>query len=102
LDTYAQMQVGAQAVEATGGLDDASLSEYARGAIFDTVMGGVKSGVNGEWAHPRVLQVQFQGITGHDVDQFRRGSSQMVASLPEFTSGGLDFPYAQTVSTGQA
>ena len=65
---YAQMQVVAQAVEATGGFDDASLSAYARGATFHTVMGDIKFGVNGEWAEPRVLQVQFQGISGHDVE----------------------------------
>jgi branched-chain amino acid transport system substrate-binding protein len=56
---YAQMQVVAQAVEATGGLDDAQLSSYARDITFDTVMGKVKFGANGEWAEPRVLQVQF-------------------------------------------
>jgi len=96
---YAQMQVVAQAVEATGGLDDTSLSAYARDATFHTVMGDVKFGVNGEWAHPRVLQVQFQGITDHDISQFSSGSRQIVVSPPIFTSGELDFPYAQTLST---
>jgi branched-chain amino acid transport system substrate-binding protein len=41
---YAQMQVVAQAVQATGGFDDASLSAYARGATFHTVMGDIKFG----------------------------------------------------------
>ena len=86
---YAQMQVVAQAVEATGGFDDASLSAYARGATFHTVMGDVKFGVNGEWADPRVLQVQFQGISGHEVGQFRNGSRQIVVSPPNFVSGKL-------------
>lgn len=99
---YAQMQVVAQAVEATGGLDDTDLSEYARGATFNTVMGDVKFGVNGEWAHPRVLQVQFQGIAGHDVDQFRSGSNQIVVSPPNVITGELEYPYTQTVSAGQA
>lgn len=35
---YAQMRVVAQAVEATGGFDDASLSAYARGETFSTVL----------------------------------------------------------------
>jgi branched-chain amino acid transport system substrate-binding protein len=91
---YAQMQVIAQAVEATGGFDDESLSVYAREATFETVMGGIKFGVNGEWAEPRVLQVQFQGISGHDVEQFRNGSRQIVVSPPDFTSGAFSFPYA--------
>ena len=47
---YAQMQVVAQAVEATGGFDDASLSAYARSATFHTVMGDIRFGAKGEWA----------------------------------------------------
>jgi hypothetical protein len=41
--------------EATGGFDDASLSAFARHATFNTVMGDVKFGTNGEWTHPRTL-----------------------------------------------
>ena len=95
---YAQMQVVAQAVEATGGLDDASLSAYARGATFRTVMGDIRFGAKGEWAEPRVLQVQFQGISGHDVSQFRNGSRQIVVSPPSFVSGKLSYPYAESLS----
>jgi branched-chain amino acid transport system substrate-binding protein len=98
---YAQMQVVAQAVEATGGFDDASLSAYARGETFHTVMGAFRFGVKGEWAEPRVLQVQFQGISGHEVGQFRNGSRQIVVSPPDFTSGGLSFPYAEALSAEQ-
>lgn len=94
---YAQLQVVAQAVEATGGFDDASLSAYARSATFDTVMGPIRFGVNGEWVEPRVLQVQFQGISGHGLGQFRNGSRQVVVSPPNFASGELGFPYAQAL-----
>jgi branched-chain amino acid transport system substrate-binding protein len=97
---FAQMQVVAQAIEATGGFDDAALSAYTREAIFDTVMGAVSFGVNGEWARPRVLQVQFQGISGHEAGQFRNGSRQIVVSPPDFASGELIFPYAQARSAG--
>ena len=92
------MQVVAQAVEATGGVNDARLSAYARGATFQTVMGSIKFGSNGEWAKPRVLQVQFQGISGHEVDQFRTRSRQIVLSPPEFASGRLLFPYAKALT----
>ncbi len=50
---YAQAQVLEQAVEATGGLDDAELAEYAREATFSTVVGDVTFGRLGEWAVPR-------------------------------------------------
>jgi branched-chain amino acid transport system substrate-binding protein len=95
---YAQMEVVAQAVQATGGFDDARLSAYARSTTFHTVMGDIKFGLNGEWAAPRVLQVQFQGISGHEVDQFRNGSRQIVVSPPNFVSGKLSYPYAEALS----
>jgi branched-chain amino acid transport system substrate-binding protein len=94
---YAQLQVVSQAVEAAGGLDDARLAAYARSTTFDTVVGPVEFGVNGEWAEPRVLQVQFQGITGHGVDQFQTGSRQIAVSPPDFASGQLRFPYAEAL-----
>jgi branched-chain amino acid transport system substrate-binding protein len=95
---YAQMQVVAQAVEATGGFDDARLAAYARGATFHTVMGAVRFAAGGEWAEPRVLQVQFRGISGHTVDQFRNGSRQIVVTPPNLTSGEVRFPYAEALS----
>jgi branched-chain amino acid transport system substrate-binding protein len=97
---YAQMQVVAQAVNATGTLDDARLSSHAREATFDTVVGSVKFGVNGEWAEPRVLQVQFQGIAGSDVEQFRNGSRQIVVSPSGVSSGELVYPYAKALRAG--
>jgi branched-chain amino acid transport system substrate-binding protein len=91
---YAQMQVVAQAVEATGGLDDAALISYARQATFQTVMGDVTFGPDGEWREPRVLQVQFQGIVGHDAHQFKDASRQVVVAPSHMASGSLIFPYA--------
>jgi branched-chain amino acid transport system substrate-binding protein len=96
---YAQLQVLAQAVEATGGFDDARLAAYARSTAFDTVMGSITFGINGEWAEPRVLQVQFQGTSGHDVDQFRSGSRQIVVTPSNFASGKVRFPYALALSS---
>ena len=94
---YAQMQVVAQAIEATRSLDDAVLISYARTATFQTVMGDVAFGTNGEWREPRVLQVQFQGIVGHDAQQFKDGSRQVVVSPDFMASGTLIFPYALAV-----
>jgi branched-chain amino acid transport system substrate-binding protein len=94
---YAQLQVVAQAIEATGGFDDALLAAYARSTSFDTVMGPVRFGMNGEWAEPRVLQVQYRGIIGHEVGQFQTGSRQIVVSPPDFASGAFRFPYAEAV-----
>jgi branched-chain amino acid transport system substrate-binding protein len=94
---YAQMQVVAQAVEGTGSFDDTILSTFTSEAVFNTVMGDVKFGKNGEWAYPRVLQVQFQGIAGHEVDQFKNGSRQVVVSPSTLASGELIFPYGEAL-----
>ena len=94
---YAQMQVIADAINATGGLEDNKLAEYARKATFRTVMGTIEFSKNGEWSRPRVLQVQFQGIEGSDIEQFRDGSRQSIVWPPQFASGQLQFPYAQSV-----
>jgi branched-chain amino acid transport system substrate-binding protein len=98
---YAQMQIVAEAVVATGGFDDARPAAYARSTTFNTVMGAVRFGVNGEWAEPRVLQVQFQRISGHAIDQFQNGSRQIVVTPPNFTSGEVRFPYAEALSAEQ-
>ena len=67
---------------------------HARRCIFD-VMGEVTFGTRGEWTRPRVLQVQFQGITGHDLDRFRDGSRQVVVAPQEVASGSLIYPFAK-------
>jgi branched-chain amino acid transport system substrate-binding protein len=94
---YAQMQVVAQAIEATGGLDNTILSTFTSEATFKTVMGDVKFGKNGEWAHPRVLQVQFQSIESHEAEQFKDGSRQVVVAPTAMASGQLIFPYAEAL-----
>jgi branched-chain amino acid transport system substrate-binding protein len=94
---YAQMQVVAQAVAATGGLDDSALIAYARKASFQTVIGDVSFGAEGEWRVGRVLQVQFQGIVGHDARQFQEGARQAVVSPDAMASGALIYPYARAI-----
>ena len=91
---YAQMQVVGQAIAATRSVEDATLAEYTRKSVFTTVVGDVKFGKHGEWAVPRVLQVQFRNIDGHDVDQFKHASTRVVISPTELASGELIYPYA--------
>lgn len=91
---YAQMQVVAQAIRATGGLEDQKLSDYCRHATFDTVMGNIKFGANGEWSEPRVVQVQFQGISDSSPEQFRDASRQIVVNPEPLASRALIYPYS--------
>ncbi len=90
---YAQLQVLQQAVEATKALDDTKLADYLRNHAFTTVVGEVKFGAKGEWAHSRVLQVQYQNIKSHDVSQFKDMSTQVVVAPAEYASGVPIYPY---------
>jgi branched-chain amino acid transport system substrate-binding protein len=90
---YAQLQVLQQAVEATKSLDDARIGDYIRTHPFTTVVGDVEFGPQGEWAHSRVLQVQYQNIKGHEVAQFKDMSTQVVVAPAEYASGEVIYPY---------
>jgi len=90
---YAQYQVLGQAIEATKSIDDQKLADYVRKTTFKTVGGDIGFGPNGEWVKPRVLQVQFQGIKGNDLGQFKDISTQVVVTPDEYKSGNLIYPY---------
>jgi branched-chain amino acid transport system substrate-binding protein len=90
---YAQLQVLQQAVEATKALDDGKLADYIRTHPFTTAVGDVEFGAQGEWAHSRVLQVQYQKIRTHDVAQFKDLSTQVVIAPSEYASGKPIYPY---------
>src|SRR5262249_11766867 len=90
---YAQMQVLQQAIEATQSLDDSKLADYSRSPSFDTVLGDVRFGKDGEWAQSRVLQVQFQNVKGNDPMQFKDTATQVVVSPAAYQSGNVIYPY---------
>jgi branched-chain amino acid transport system substrate-binding protein len=97
---YAQMQIIEQAISGTRSLDDDKLTRYTRDNGFKTVVGEVKFGRDGEWAVPRVLQVQFQGISGNGIDQFRSSRTQVVVAPKQFGSGDLIYPFARAGKLG--
>src|SRR5213596_770672 len=90
---YAMMQVLEQAIKATGGLDQAKLSEYIHKNTFDTYVGKVGFAKNGEWAAPRVMMTQYHGISGNDVEQFKKPGRLTVLSPKEYKIGDLKAPY---------
>jgi branched-chain amino acid transport system substrate-binding protein len=90
---YSQLQVLGQAIEATKSLDDGKLADHIRGTTFKTVVGDVKFGIHGEWAQSRVLQVQFQGIKGNDLAQFKDISTQVIVTPAAYKSGEVIYPY---------
>jgi len=90
---YAQLQVVAQAIEATKSLDDGKLADYTAKNTFQTVVGDVKYGPNGEWSEPRVIQVQFHNVKASDIEQWRTLTAQTVVAPEAFASGKVIFPY---------
>jgi branched-chain amino acid transport system substrate-binding protein len=92
---YSRMQVLGQAIEGVGSLDQAKLTDYLRNHTFDTVAGGITFGPNGEWTEPRVLAVQFQGVAGHDLDQFKDPKTEVVLWPPALQTGSLSYPYIE-------
>ncbi len=94
---YAAGQILAKAVTETGSLDDDKLADYIRTHAFDTVIGPIEFGANGEWKTPRIICVQFQGISGSDLGQFKDWSRQVVVYPPEYASGKLIYPFERAV-----
>jgi branched-chain amino acid transport system substrate-binding protein len=91
---YAMMQVVGDAVEGTKGLDQDKLAQYIHAKEFETIVGKIKFGPNGEWAKARTLTMQFQNIKGTDMEQFRQPGKQVILAPEEFKSGKLIYPYS--------
>jgi branched-chain amino acid transport system substrate-binding protein len=92
---YAYMQVLGQAVEATKSLDQGKLAEHMHKTTYETIVGPVKFGANGEWATSRALAVQFRDIKPDNLEQFTKVGSRVVLYPPSVKSGELQFPYRQ-------
>jgi branched-chain amino acid transport system substrate-binding protein len=92
---YTMMQVLGQAIAASKSLDQTTVGEYIRNHAFETIVGMVRFGANGEWEKPRMLVVQYQHIKSHDIGQFA-GPGRRVVLLPEeLKSGRLIYPYGE-------
>jgi branched-chain amino acid transport system substrate-binding protein len=93
--SYARMQVLQQAIEGIGGLDQDKLADYLHSHTFETIVGDVKFGSNGEWAEARTLEVQFQGVRGNGIDQFKNPLTEVILWPPSEKNGSLRIPYNQ-------
>jgi branched-chain amino acid transport system substrate-binding protein len=93
--SYAYLEVLGQAVEATKSLDHGKLAAYMHKTTFDTVVGKVKFGKNGEWAKTRTLQVQFRGVQPDNMEQFAAPGKRIVLYPKEWKSGDIVYPYKQ-------
>jgi branched-chain amino acid transport system substrate-binding protein len=92
---YANLQVVADAVEATKSLDQDKLADYLRKATIKTIVGDIKFGANGEWEQARVLQVQFHDIKGTDLEQWKTADKQTIVWPAQYATGTTIYPYAE-------
>jgi branched-chain amino acid transport system substrate-binding protein len=92
---YGAGQILAKAVTETKSLDHDKLADYMRKNTFDTVMGPVSFGKDGEWSKARQFTTQFQNVRPNNLDQFRDGSKTLILWPPEFKNGNLIYPYSE-------
>ena len=94
---YAGGQVLAAAVEGTKSLDQGALADYMHSHTFDTVIGKISFGKDGEWSAPRVVFTQFQNVTDSSIEQFREVKHEVIVWPPEYRTGTMIYPYADAI-----
>jgi branched-chain amino acid transport system substrate-binding protein len=86
---YAYLQVLGEAIEATKSLDQAKVADYIHKNTFKTIVGDIAFGADGEWTKPRVLEVQWQGIKGNRLDDFKDTKTEVILEPSEFKTGAV-------------
>ena len=90
---YALMEIVEQAVKGAGSTDDAKLADFMRKATFKTIVGDIKFNKEGEWETAQVLAVQFQGVQGNGVDQFKDPKTEVILWPAKYSTGKIIYPY---------
>jgi branched-chain amino acid transport system substrate-binding protein len=92
---YAAGQVMATAVENSKSLDQDKIAAYIHSHTFQTVVGDIAFGKDGEWAKARMVFTQFRNVTGNDINQFRDTTRDAILWPLEYKTGELIYPYAE-------
>ena len=77
---------------------DKTLADYMHAATFDTVVGDISFGKEGEWVEDRMLAAQFQNIKSNSIDEFRDLKTEVVVYPPDLKSGELIYPYENALA----
>jgi len=99
---YAYVQILGDAVQGAGTLDQTKLAQYMHSHTFETVNGPLSFSKNGDALEDRMLQIQYHGITGHDLHQFDGPQHVTILWPTELRTGGMIYPYAKAAEVGQA
>ena len=60
---------------------------------FTTYVGKVRFAKNGEWSVPRMMTVQYHGITGNDLDSWKKPGHVTVLSPAPYKTGNVATPF---------
>ena len=90
---YAYLQILGDAVEGTKSLDQAKISDYMHGNTFKTIVGDIGFGKDGEWSKSRVLEVQWQGVKGNTLDDFKDAKNEVILEPSDYKTGTVAQPY---------
>ncbi|HEV2430192.1 MAG TPA: hypothetical protein VGT43_01610, partial [Burkholderiales bacterium] len=81
------------AVKATASLDHARLARYLGTNEMKTIVCPVRYRRDGEWASPRILTTQFQGVRDKDLEQFRKPGVPVILYPDSQNNGTLRAPF---------
>jgi branched-chain amino acid transport system substrate-binding protein len=98
---YSALQILGEAVTKTGGVDQQKLISYIHSNTFQTVVGDITFGPDGEWVEPRMFAVQFRNIKGNDIQQFTQAGKEVIIFPPKYKSGDLIYPFTNAQKAAQ-
>jgi branched-chain amino acid transport system substrate-binding protein len=90
---YAYMQILGQAIAGAGAIDQDKVADYIRAHTFDTVMGDIAFGPDGELAQSRMIFTQYQHLKGNGMDQFDSGKEPVILWPSKYKDGNIIYPY---------
>jgi branched-chain amino acid transport system substrate-binding protein len=92
---YAELQILGNAVEATQSLDDDKLADYMHTHAFETIVGDIAFGPDGEWTEGRPIWVQYHDIKGNDLEQFVKPTTVAILAPARYKTGDMVYPYIE-------
>jgi len=91
---YAYLQVLGDAITGSKSLDQEKVADFIRSNPFKTIVGDLSFGKDGEWSKPRVLEVQWQNISGSGIEPFKDTKTEAILEPAEYKTGAIVAPYS--------
>jgi branched-chain amino acid transport system substrate-binding protein len=99
---YAYVQVLGEAVEGAQSLDQAKIAQYLHTHTFETVDGPTSFDSDGNAKEDRMLQIQYHGIAGHGLDQFKGPEHVTILWPDDLHTGTMIYPYDKAIEAAQS